>query len=174
MSNYKILIYILIIAYISNQAKTLQINSRLISLTELLHLKHFSVNSNSEINKKSLTNLIKWSSDCGKFTKIKLSQSDIDADSMLLWDENNVNISKVNEAARNFMKGLIIFKDLSSLKQAAKSLKFLINQEIYLYEQASGELHETYEINRKTIFRMIGVFHMSKEKLVLNQGVDLM
>ena len=149
MSNYKILIYILIIAYISNQAKTLQINSRLISLTELLHLKHFSVNSNSEINKKSLTNLIKWSSDCGKFTKIKLSQSDIDADSMLLWDENNVNISKVNEAARNFMKGLIIFKDLSSLKQAAKSLKLLINQEIYLYEQASGELHETYEINRK-------------------------
>ena len=149
MSNYKILIYILIIAYISNQAKTLQINSRLISLTELLHLKHFSVNSNSEINKKSLTNLIKWSSDCGKFTKIKLSQSDIDADSIFLWDENKVNVSKVNEAARNFMKGLIIFKDLSSLKQAAKSLKLLINQEIYLYEQASGELHETYEINRK-------------------------
>ena len=174
MSNYTILIYILIIAYISNQAKTFKINSRLISLTELLHLKHFSVNSNSEINKKSLTNLIKWSSDCGKFTKIKLSQSDIDADSMLLWDENNVNISKVNEAVINLKKGIIIFKDLTSLKQTSKSLKFLINQEVYLYEQASGEVYETYEINGKMIFRMIGVFHMSKEKLVLNQDVDLM
>ena len=174
MSNYKILIYILIIAYISNQAKTLQINSRLISLTELLYLKHFSVNSNSEINKKSLTNLIKWSSDCGKFTKIKLSQIDIDADSIFLWDENNVNISKVNEAVINLKKGIIIFKDLSSLKQAAKSLRFLINQEIYLYEQASNELYETYEINGKKIFRMLGVFHMSKEKLNLNQDVDSM
>ena len=174
MAKHKILIFFLIVVCISNQAKTLQINSSLIELTELLHLKHFSINSNPEVSRKSLANLIKWSSDFGKFTKTKLSHSNIDVDSVLLWDENNANISKVNEAVINLKKGIIIFKDVTSLKQAAKSLKLLINQEIYLYEQASGELHETYEINGKTIFQMIGVFHMSKEKFVLNQGVDLM
>ena len=140
------------------------------ALTDALFLRQFSIFDLSE-NTKTQVKLIKEASHHDLLTKVEESQAKINYESLIIWNETFSN-DNFNMASRKMEKGLMIFKDHSSLKAAIKNLKFNIGQEVYLYEATSKEVHEMYEVNDYKIVQTLGHFNESSGNMEWKNNIE--
>ena len=131
----------------------------LLRLTKDLNMNSFPIVKLTN-DKETKALLIKQRSSSGILTKIIQENKNKFHDGLIIFTEN-ISDYKVYAMIKQKKKGLVIFKDYATLHYSKNYFKFNIDQEIYLYEENSGRLFETYEINSKQILQELGHFNAS-------------
>ena len=85
---------------------------------------------------------------------------------------NDDNSEVIKKMSKSIEKGLIMFDDTVSLKEAASSLTFEINQEVYFFDKSSLELYESYDINNVKIVQKLGHLEKSLSHSCWDEGMQ--